>query len=86
LQSCETIGTKIYDEIRTDCLTNNIVQVHGKVDLIFGLPSKLTVDCPMVVHGMEIEWNKEETKIPGKPDRLYQEFRYGKEYLFDISE
>ncbi len=87
LWSCsETMVNTVQTNVNKSCLTSNIVQVHGKIDLVFGLPSYLTVDCPIVVRGMELKWNQEDKKLSGSPERIEPEFRYGREYLFNMSE
>lgn len=63
-----------------DC-TTFFLYVYGNIDFVYGLPSALKFECPPIVHGTTIEWNKREIKKDDiDTNDIPISSKYGKEY------
>lgn len=81
--SCATIGewrNQYNIQLQQNC-EQNLFAFHGNVDLVYGLFSMVSIDCPVFLHGQTIQWNEDEPEMKKDIDTNKNiNIQYGKEY------
>lgn len=83
ISGCTTQQSLImFNSLQNNC-DDNLIHFYGLVDLVYGSPSIIKFDCPVLINGTEIRWNEDIKEKPPIPDTEFGGFNTGKEY-FDM--